>query len=77
MHLHHFRTLTMARINSNGTNPSPATIGFEAKLVRQINACTRDDGPPLNDTLVNLKDWCKNSLEVIAPMANAEVRMRN
>ena len=26
---------------------------------------TRDDGTPLNYTLVNLKDWCKNHFEVI------------
>ena len=36
-----------------------------AKLLRQINAFTRDDGTPLNYTLVNIKDWCKNSFEVI------------
>ena len=36
-----------------------------AKTLRQINAFTRDDGTPLNYTLVNIKDWCKNSFEVI------------
>ena len=36
-----------------------------AKLLRQINAFTRDDGTPLNYTLVNIKDWCKNTYEVI------------
>jgi len=36
-----------------------------AKLLRQINAFTRDDGTPLNYTLVNIKDWCKNTFEVI------------
>ncbi len=36
-----------------------------SKLLRQINAFTRDDGTPLNYTLVNLKDWCKNTFEVI------------
>ena len=36
-----------------------------AKTLRQINAFTRDDGMPLNYTLVNIKDWCKNSFEVI------------
>ena len=36
-----------------------------AKTLRSINAFTRDDGTPLNYTLVNLKDWCKNSFEVI------------
>jgi type I restriction enzyme R subunit len=36
-----------------------------AKALRSINAFTRDDGTPLNYTLVNLKDWCKNHFEVI------------
>ena len=36
-----------------------------AKTLRSINSFTRDDGTPLNYTLVNLKDWCKNTFEVI------------
>ena len=36
-----------------------------AKTLRSINAFTRDDGTPLNYTLVNIKDWCKNHFEVI------------
>ena len=28
-----------------------------AKLLRQINSFTRDDGTPLNYSLVNIKDW--------------------
>ena len=36
-----------------------------AKTLRSINAFTRDDGTPLNYSLVNLKDWCKNTFEVI------------
>ena len=36
-----------------------------AKTVRSINAFTRDDGTPLNYTLVNINDWCKNHFEVI------------
>ncbi len=36
-----------------------------AKTLRQINAFTRDDDTPLNYTLVNLKDWCKNTFEVV------------
>ena len=36
-----------------------------AKHLRQINAFSRDDGTPLHYTLVNLKDWCKNSFEVV------------
>ncbi len=36
-----------------------------AKTLRSINAFTRDDGTPLNYTLVNIKDWCKNHFEVV------------
>ena len=36
-----------------------------ATLLRERNSFTRDDGTPLNYTLVNLKDWCKNSFEVV------------
>ncbi|MCT0202148.1 type I restriction endonuclease subunit R [Synechococcus sp. CS-603] len=36
-----------------------------SRILRSINAFTRDDGTPLNYTLVNIKDWCKNHFEVI------------
>ncbi|MEI8374182.1 MAG: type I restriction endonuclease subunit R [Planctomycetota bacterium] len=36
-----------------------------ARTLRDRNSFTRDDGTPLNFTLVNIKDWCKNSFEVI------------
>jgi type I restriction enzyme, R subunit len=36
-----------------------------SKILRSINSFTRDDGTPLNYTLVNLKDWCKNTFEVV------------
>jgi type I restriction enzyme R subunit len=36
-----------------------------SKTLRSINAFTREDGTPLNYTLVNIKDWCKNSFEVV------------
>lgn len=36
-----------------------------AKTLRGINAFTRDDGTPLNYTLVNIRDWCKNHFEVV------------
>ena len=42
-----------------------ADVFTAAKTLRSINAFTRDDGTPLNYTLVNLKDWCKNTFEVI------------
>ncbi|MES2308630.1 MAG: type I restriction endonuclease, partial [Verrucomicrobiota bacterium] len=36
-----------------------------AKTLRAMNSFTRDDGTPLNYTLVNIKDWCKNTFEVV------------
>jgi type I restriction enzyme R subunit len=36
-----------------------------ARTLREINSFERDDGTPLHYTLVNIKDWCKNSFEVI------------
>lgn len=36
-----------------------------SRILRQINTFIRDDGTPLNYTLVNIKDWCKNSFEVV------------
>ncbi len=36
-----------------------------AKTLRSINTFTREDGTPLNYTLVNIKDWCKNTFEVV------------
>jgi type I restriction enzyme R subunit len=36
-----------------------------AKFLRGRNAFTRDDGTPLNYTLVNIKEWCKNTFEVV------------
>lgn len=39
---------------------------YEAAVrLRNINSFERDDGTQLNYTLVNIKDWCKNSFEVI------------
>ncbi|RMS51427.1 DEAD/DEAH box helicase [Pseudomonas amygdali pv. photiniae] len=39
-----------------------------ARTLRERNAFTREDGTPLNYTLVNIKDWCKNSFEVISQL---------
>ncbi len=36
-----------------------------ARTLRTINSFTRDDGTPLNFTLVNIKDWCKNTFEIV------------
>ena len=36
-----------------------------ARALRSREAFTRDDGTPLNYTLVNIEDWCKNTFEVV------------
>ena len=42
-----------------------ADVYTAARTLRGINAFARDDGTPLNYTLVNIKDWCKNHFEVV------------
>ena len=36
-----------------------------ARVLREKNDFTRDDGTPLAYTLVNIRDWCKNDFEVV------------
>lgn len=36
-----------------------------AQTLRNINSFERDDGTPLNYSLVNIRDWCKNDFEVV------------
>lgn len=36
-----------------------------ARTLRAYNSFERDDGTPLNYSLVNIKDWCKNTFEVV------------
>lgn len=40
-------------------------VFLASKTLRETNTFDRDDGTPLNFNLVNNKDWCKNSFEVI------------
>ncbi|MDH5717663.1 MAG: type I restriction endonuclease subunit R [Spirochaetia bacterium] len=42
-----------------------ADVFDAAKRLREWNTFDREDGTPLHYTLVNTKDWCKNSFEVI------------
>ena len=39
-----------------------------AQTLRNRSSFTRDDGTPLNYTLVNIDDWCKNTFEVISQL---------
>ena len=36
-----------------------------ARSLRNMETFVRDDGTPLNYTLVNIRDWCKNTFEVV------------
>ncbi len=51
-----------ARLMDEITTPDVFTA---AKTLRAINSFVRDDGTPLNYTLVNIRDWCKNTFEVV------------
>ncbi len=42
-----------------------ADVFTAAKTLRERNTFQREDGTPLQYTLVNIKDWCKNAFEVI------------
>ena len=42
-----------------------ADVFTAAQTLRQRNTFQREDGTPLQYTLVNIKDWCKNDFEVI------------
>lgn len=45
-----------------------ADVFAAAHTLRNRNAFTRDDGTPLNYTLVNVDDWCKNTFEVVSQL---------
>lgn len=51
-----------ARLRDEIINPD---VFQASKLLRQRNTFIREDGTPLQYTLVNIKDWCKNEFEVI------------
>ena len=42
-----------------------ADVFAASRRLREINSFERDDGTPLFYTLVNIKDWCKNTYEVV------------
>lgn len=42
-----------------------ADVFTAARTLREINTFKRDDDTPLQYTLVNIKDWCKNEFEMI------------
>lgn len=40
-------------------------VFMAARTLRERNSFEREDGTPLHYTLVNIKDWCKNTFEVV------------
>lgn len=51
-----------SRLRDEIVNPD---VFAAAKTLRERNTFQREDGTPLQYTLVNIKDWCKNEFEVI------------
>lgn len=45
-----------------------ADVYCAARILRERNSFERDDGTPLNYTLVNIKEWCKNTFEVASQL---------
>ena len=58
-------TLTNAEFARLRDEIVTADVFTASKTLRTRNTFTREDGTPLQYTLVNIKDWCKNDYEVI------------
>ena len=61
-------TLTDAEFSRLLEEIVTADVFRAAHTLRHRNAFTRDDGTPLNYTLVNIGDWCKNTFEVASQL---------
>lgn len=66
----HFERLNRVKLSDSEfarlrDNIITADVFTAAKTLREINTFKRDDDTPLQYTLVNIKDWCKNEFEVI------------
>lgn len=58
----HLTDAEFARLRDEIITPDVFTA---AQALREKGMFTREDGTPLEFTLVNIKDWCKNDFEVI------------
>lgn len=58
----HLTDAEFIRLMEELTNPD---VFVASKKLRERNTFMREDGTPLQYTLVNIKDWCKNDYEVI------------
>jgi len=50
------------RLLAQITNPN---VYEASRMLREVTSFIREDDTPLNFTLVNIKDWCKNTFEVV------------
>ena len=57
--------LTDAEFNRLMEEITDSDVFVSSKKLRERNTFIREDGTPLQYTLVNIKDWCKNEYEVI------------
>ncbi len=69
----HFQALNRVKLTDGEferllTEIVTADVFTAAKTLRGVNSFTRDDGTPLNYTLVNIDDWCKNTFEVVSQL---------
>ena len=60
--------LTDAELERLLTDVVTPDVFTAAHTLRNRNSFTRDDGTPLNYTLVNIADWCKNTFEVVSQL---------
>ena len=58
----HLTDAEFTRLMEELTN---SDVFVSSKKLRERNTFMREDGTPLQYTLVNIKDWCKNDYEVI------------
>jgi type I restriction enzyme R subunit len=58
----HLTDAELARLIDQIVTPD---VYAAARHLRERNSFDRDDGTPLFYTLVNIKEWCKNSFEVV------------
>lgn len=66
----HFERLNRVKLSDSEfarlrDNIITSDVFTAAKTLREFNTFKRDDDTPLQYTLVNIKDWCKNDFEVI------------
>ncbi|MGQ2966927.1 type I restriction endonuclease subunit R [Methylophilus sp.] len=58
----HLTDTEFSRLRDEIINPD---VFNAAQILREKGKFTREDGTPLEYTLVNLRDWCKNDFEII------------